>query len=255
MYCLCLNVYCITATGWKPNCSGQIYQYIKCQKVLQNGRLIRFSKRTECWCPFSWSVCNQNGHSLRSIQSSIFQGYGNIHTRHGKTSSAKRNSQKPKLSERDHRTLKRIVSINHRSTAAKVIAELDIHLEDHFYKKSDESFTNPTSMVELQLLNLWLLKTVLKGEKDGVMITKPGHLMIGNTQYGQMSHPSCCSWHRVGFIFGHRPRKPIILNAWFQLWNMEPDPWWFWQQYLVFCCSCTYSEWSNYCHWLRGHFR
>jgi len=96
---------------------------------------IRFSKRTECWCPFSWSVCNQNGHFIRSIQSSSFQGYGDIHTHHGRTSSAKRNSdQKPKLSERDHRTLKRIVSINHRSTAAKVRAELDIHLEDRSTK-------------------------------------------------------------------------------------------------------------------------
>jgi len=27
----------------------------------------------------------------------------------------------------------------------------------------------------------WLLNTALKGEKDGVMITKPGHLMTGNT--------------------------------------------------------------------------
>jgi hypothetical protein len=26
-------------------------------------------------------------------------------------------------------------------------------------------------------------------------------------------------------------------------------------QYLVFCSSCTYSEWSNYCQWLHGHFR
>jgi hypothetical protein len=41
------------------------------------------------------------------------------YTNHGKTSSAKRNSgQKPKLSERDCHTLKRTVSINHRSTAA-----------------------------------------------------------------------------------------------------------------------------------------
>jgi len=44
-------------------------------------------------------------------------------THHGRTSSTKRNSgQKPKLSERDHCTLKRIVSINHRSTAVKVTA-------------------------------------------------------------------------------------------------------------------------------------
>jgi len=51
--------------------------------------------------------------------------------------------------------MKRIVSINHRSTATKVTAELHIHLEDHFYKKqSDVSFTNPTSMIQLQLLNL-----------------------------------------------------------------------------------------------------
>jgi hypothetical protein len=35
-------------------------------------------------------------------------------------------------------------------------------------------------MVELQLLNLLLLNTALKGEKDDVMITKPGRL-IGNT--------------------------------------------------------------------------
>ena len=109
-------------------------KYIK--KYCKMGDII-FSKRTECWCPFSWSVCNQNGHSVRSIQSSIFQGYGNIHTCHWKTSSAKRNSsQKPKLSESDHRTLKRIVSVNHRSTAAKVTAELDIHLEDRSHKNS-----------------------------------------------------------------------------------------------------------------------
>ena len=68
------------------------------------------------------------------------------------TSSAKRNSgQKPKLSVRDRRTLKRIVSINRRSTTAKVTAELNVHLPFP-QKQSDESFTNPTSMVELQLL-------------------------------------------------------------------------------------------------------
>jgi len=47
------------------------------------------------------------------------------YTNHGRTSSAKSNSgQKPKLSKRDHHTLKRTVSINHRSTAAKVTAEI-----------------------------------------------------------------------------------------------------------------------------------
>ena len=53
------------------------------------------------------------------------------YTNDGKTLSAKRNSgQKPKLSERDWHRLKRIESKNHRTTAAKVTTELNIHLED-----------------------------------------------------------------------------------------------------------------------------
>jgi hypothetical protein len=35
------------------------------------------------------------------------------------------------------------------------------------------------------------------------------------------------------FMFGKRPRKPTILNACFQLWNIEADLWWFGQQYLA----------------------
>ena len=48
----------------------------------------------------------------------------------GRHPPVKRNSgQIQKLSERDRHTLKRIVTINHRSTAAKVTAELNIHLQ------------------------------------------------------------------------------------------------------------------------------
>jgi predicted transcriptional regulator len=113
----------------------------------------------------------------RAAVSTVVRTY----TNHGRTSSVKRNSSlKSKLSGRDRHTLKRIVSINHRSTAAKVTAELYNHLENHFHKKSDKSFTNPTYMVELQSLNLLLLKTALKCEKDGVIITKSGRL-IGHT--------------------------------------------------------------------------
>jgi len=78
------------------------------------------------------------------------------YTNHGKTSSAERNSgQKSKLSARDCCTLKRIVSKNQRTTAAKVTAELNIHLGRPFLQKqSNKSFTNPASIVKLQLLNL-----------------------------------------------------------------------------------------------------
>ena len=98
-------------------------------KVLQNGRLARFSKRTDCWCTFNWSICNHNRHLLsvsRATVSKVMRAY----TIHGKTSSAKKNGgRKPKLSERDCSTLKRIVSNNQRIIAAKVTAELNI-LED-----------------------------------------------------------------------------------------------------------------------------
>jgi len=70
---------------------------------------------------------------------------------------------------------------------------------------------------------------MLKGKKDGVMIIEPGGLMTGNTYYGQMSCPSHCSQHQARFMPGEFPRMPIILNAWFQLWNTEADLWWFGQ--------------------------
>ena len=68
----------------------------------------------------------------RAAVSKVMTTYTNL----GRTTSAKRSSQKPKLSERDRRTLKRILYINHRNTAAKVPAELNIHLEDRFHKNS-----------------------------------------------------------------------------------------------------------------------
>ena len=40
-----------------------------------------------------------------------------------------------KIGERNHHTLKGIVSVNHKSTTVKVTAELHIHLEHHFHKK------------------------------------------------------------------------------------------------------------------------
>jgi hypothetical protein len=34
MYCLCLNVYCTTDTGLKPNCSEQIYHIIETNQLV-----------------------------------------------------------------------------------------------------------------------------------------------------------------------------------------------------------------------------
>ena len=94
--------------------------------------------------------------TLLSVSRAAVSKVNTAYTNHRKTSSAKRNSgQKPKLSERDRCTLKRIVSTNPRTTAAKMKAELYIHLGRPFLQKqSDKSFTNPASIVELQLLKL-----------------------------------------------------------------------------------------------------
>ena len=59
------------------------------------------------------------------------------YTNHVKTSSAERNSdRKPKLCERDRRTLKRIMFKNQRTAATKVKAELNIHREDSVSTKT-----------------------------------------------------------------------------------------------------------------------
>ena len=72
-----------------------------------------------------------NMATLLGVSSAAFSKVMMTYTHHGRISSTKRNSaQKPNLREWDCHTLKRIVSINHRSTAAKVTAALNIHLED-----------------------------------------------------------------------------------------------------------------------------
>jgi hypothetical protein len=60
------------------------------------------------------------------------------------------------MTERDHHTMRSIVLKNHTTTAAQVTTQMNIHLEDPVSRKKlfNMSFTNPTSMVGLLLLNL-----------------------------------------------------------------------------------------------------
>jgi hypothetical protein len=44
---------------------------------------------------------------------------------------------------------------------------------------------------------------MLKGQKDGVMIIKPGHLKIGNTKYGQMISDFCCKVDKNCTLLGY----------------------------------------------------
>jgi transposase len=93
--------------------------------------------------------------TLLGVSRASFSEIMSAYTNHGKTTSAKRNSgRKSTRTERDRRILRRIVSKHHRTTAAQVREELNIHPEYPIFTMSDVSFTNPTSTVGLQLLNL-----------------------------------------------------------------------------------------------------
>jgi hypothetical protein len=52
------------------------------QVVLSNGLYecnAKWETWTDCWCVFSWSICNQNGHFIMCIKISNFQGYDSIY--------------------------------------------------------------------------------------------------------------------------------------------------------------------------------
>ena len=61
----------------------RLYLVAVCMKVLQNGRLVRFSKLTDCWCAFSCSVSNQMATSL-AVSRAAVPKVMTTHTDHGK---------------------------------------------------------------------------------------------------------------------------------------------------------------------------
>ena len=110
------------------------------------------------------------------------------------------------------------MSKNRGTTAPKVTAELNFHLEDRVPKKMVQC--------ELHKSNIHSRAAIAKPlitenndnrRKDGVIVIQPGCLMIGNMKYGLISHPSHCFKHQAGFMFGKCPRKLGILNAWYQV--------------------------------------
>jgi hypothetical protein len=188
-------------------------------KESENWRLVRFWKRTDRWCSFSWSVCDKTATLLgllRATVSKVVPAY----TNHGKATSEKWNSgRKATLTERDSHTLRRIVpkTRNYRRTCERT-AKLNIHLEDPV--RHDMRFTNSVSTVRLQFLNLWLLKVMLAWVNDHVTIMKPGYQTIGNARVIWSDESSFTMFATSGnFTFGEHPRKPTIGNAWSQQWH------------------------------------
>ena len=94
-YRLCLVTVGMNTAKWKTS------------QIFKEGRLFG--------CAFSWSICNQDAHFIRCMQSSSFQGYDDKHKSWEDISARRNSGRKPKLSERDRCTLKRIVSIVYKS--------------------------------------------------------------------------------------------------------------------------------------------
>jgi predicted transcriptional regulator len=102
-------------------------------KVLQNGRLVRFSERLA-----GASVTKRA--TLLGVSTAAVSIVMTAYTNHRKTSSATKTSgRKPKLTERNRRTMKRIMSKHDRTTTAKVTPELIIHLVDSVRREIHKS--------------------------------------------------------------------------------------------------------------------
>jgi hypothetical protein len=153
------------------------------------------------------------------------------YTNHRKTLSATRISgRKPKLIERDRRTLKRIVSKNDRTTAAKVTPELNIHPADPVRREPHKTNIHSRNTMAKPLITENNAKRRKGWCDDHKTWTSNDWMYV----IWSDESSSRCSQHTAGFMFGERPRKPTFLSAWFQLWEVEADLWQFGQQYLVF---------------------
>jgi hypothetical protein len=175
-------------------------------KVLENGRLVQFWKRTDHWCAFSWSICEKPAKLLGVLKVTVSKVMSAYATHQCEDIGKEEQGQKSTLTESSHRTLRRIVR--------KIIAPPQYRWQQNRIfilktlfpqKLSNMSFTNPTSMVGLQLLNLILLKVMLGCINNGVTTIRQVEVCAW---YAQMSHPSGCSLHQEEFVFGEHPRSP-----------------------------------------------
>jgi hypothetical protein len=69
------------------------------------------------------------------------------------------------------------------------------------------SFTNPTSTAGLQLLNLCLLKVVLRCVSDCVISIKPGHQTTGNARVIRSDETSFTLFPTSGRVYVYRTYK------------------------------------------------
>jgi len=150
------------------------------------------------------------------------------YTNHGKTSSAERDSgRKPKLSEGDRRTLKRIMSKNHRNPAVKVTAKLSTHPELNAHFEDPVSLQivrgelhkfniHSTAAIAIPLITENNAKSRKRWHDHKTRTYDDWKYVIWSDESFFTMFPTLgrvCIWRT--------PKEAIILNAWFQLRNME----------------------------------
>uniref|UniRef100_A0A671M3L7 Uncharacterized protein n=1 Tax=Sinocyclocheilus anshuiensis TaxID=1608454 RepID=A0A671M3L7_9TELE len=90
------------------------------------------------------------------------------------TNISEKNKKQLKVNQRHHQTLRRIVSKQHKITAAEVTANLSIHPEDHVFTKTKNRELHKANIHEIA--KTLITDTSAKMRKDKVMIMKPGQL-------------------------------------------------------------------------------
>jgi hypothetical protein len=98
--------------------------------------------------------------------------------------------------------------LQHKWTAAVQVTELNIRLEDPVSTKTVwHELHKPNLHGGLQLLNLWLLKEMLRCVNDGVMTIKPGHPTTGNACLIRSDESSFTLFPTAGRVYIWRAPK------------------------------------------------
>jgi hypothetical protein len=191
----------------------------------ENGRLVRFSESPDSWCAFSWSISHKKTATLLGVSN---QRRGTVGE----------NQQWQKGIVVDWGLFRKITQLlQHRWQKWMLI------LKTQFPQKlSDVTFTNLTSTVGLQLLNLWLLKAMLRCVNDDVTTIKPGHETSGNARVTWPDESSFTLFPASGRVYVWRtPRKPTTVKNGEGSVMVWADRW-----------SHYYISWPNYCKGVLG---
>jgi transposase len=106
-------------------------------KESENGELSDFERRQIIGARLVGASVTKTATVLCVSRATVSKVMSAVYTNHGKTSAKRNSGKKSALREINRRTLRRIVSKNHTTTAAQVnCKKLNIHLEDPVYTKT-----------------------------------------------------------------------------------------------------------------------